>query len=128
MLVIEPMKLKLVFLVFTAMSLLVGCGSLAPNTDASSGINVAGSTEVVGEIAILVDNVPNGVTQTRITGISCKNKLWDPAPSNEAAISVLRQQAAQAGYQSVSLVSTAPLDDPISINCWSAIEAVGIAF
>ena len=122
------MKLKLVFPYLAVVSTLVGCGSLAPNTDASSGINVAGATEVVGEMAILVDNVPNGVTQARITGISCKNKLWDPAPSDEAAISVLRQQAAQAGYQSVSLVSTAPMDDPISINCWSAIEAIGVAF
>lgn len=125
---VEPMKLKFVASYLLTLSILTGCGSLADNTDAPRGINIAGATDVVGEMAILVDSVPNGVTQTRITGISCKNKLWDSAPSDEAAIAVLRQQAAQAGYQSVSLVSTTPLDDPISINCWSAIEAVGIAF
>ena len=116
------------FFLIGSYAIIAGCGSLADNTDASSGINIVGSTQVVGEMASVVDRVPSGVTQTRVSGISCKNKLWDPAPSDEVAIAVLRRQVSAAGFGSVAVISVQPLTDPIAINCWAAIEAVGLAF
>jgi hypothetical protein len=73
-----------------------------------------------------VDAAPESGVQ--VEGISCKNKLWDPSPTNESAIAVMRREAAEAGFNSVHLTSVASAENAIIMNCWTAIRATGTAF
>ena len=64
----------------------------------------------------------------RVEGTSCKNKAWDPAPSEANAVNLMKQQAAARGYNAVHSVKVA--NDPAAItkNCWSALVASGVAY
>lgn len=63
-----------------------------------------------------------------VKGTSCQNKLWDPKPSSERAILLLKRQAKELGFTKVHSVRT--IDDPTAYvkNCWSAILAFGTAY
>lgn len=110
---------------------LAGCGTVAPNSDVGLV-----HTGLEGKI-IVSDNTGVAIVDTgpslndekqRVMGTSCKNKLWDPEPSRENALALMKQQAAARGYNAVHSVKV--FSDPTAIakNCWSAIVASGIAF
>lgn len=100
---------------------------MAPNTDKPQGIYLGGATEISGDYGVKIsENAPKQGAQ--LTGISCKNKLWEPAPTNDAAIGVLKKQAAAAGFNTLYVSSIAPDPNALSKNCWSAIIATGLAF
>lgn len=116
-----------VTLIFACSLALSGCGAMAPNTDKPQGIYLGGATEISGDYGVKIsDNIPEQGAQ--LTGISCKNKLWESAPTNEAAIGVLKKQAAAAGFNSLYVSSVEPDPKALSKNCWSAIIATGLAF
>jgi len=77
----------------------------------------------------IVDAGPamNDVNQ-RVGGTSCKNKMWDPAPSEENAINLMKRQAAERGYNAIHSMKVGPDGAALMKNCWSAIHASGIAF
>lgn len=111
-----------------AMLGLAGCGATVSNTDKPSGVYLAGAPSVAGDFNVrLVEAAPVSGGKP-VSGVSCKNKIWDPAPSNEVAISVMRREAAKAGFDSVYLQEVAPAADALLMNCWAAIEARGLAF
>lgn len=106
---------------------LSGCGATVPNTDKPSGIYLGGASAVTDTGSVkVVDVKPSQGAQ--LTGISCKNKLWEPAPTNEAAINVLKKQAAAAGFDRLYVSSTKPDPNALAKNCWAAIIASGVAF
>ncbi|MBR9837013.1 MAG: hypothetical protein GYB50_03860 [Rhodobacteraceae bacterium] len=80
----------------------------------SSGVAIATSAPAAGGQAV--------------SGVSCKNKIWEPEPTREVAISVLQREAAKAGYDSVYVTEVGPAANALGMNCWAAIEAKGIAF
>ena len=122
----ENLDMPLRFLGFILMLVLSGCGSLAPNTNASAPINIVGTTtQDVGSVAI-VDAAPSSAIA--ISGIDCRNKMWDPVPTAPRAIDALRAQAMQLGKSNVAVRAIEPHPAPISINCWSALVARGLAF
>lgn len=108
---------------------LTGCGALVSNTDAAPGLNLAGAAPVeAGASVEVVEAVPTGVETAELSGISCKNKFWDPPPSDGAAVATLRREVEEAGFDSVVVSRIEPVDNPIVLNCWSAIAAYGTAF
>jgi hypothetical protein len=107
---------------------LAACGSTVSNTDKPTGIYIAGATEVSGDFGVSVSEERPKNGGVEVSGVSCKNKLWEPAPTNEIAISVLKREVSNAGYDSVFITSVGPDPDALIKNCWSAIIAVGIAF
>ncbi|WP_435168342.1 hypothetical protein [Falsirhodobacter sp. 1013] len=119
------MKVRLIAAVVIA-SALTTCGSTAPNTNASDPINLAGSTsQDTSGVQVVQDAPPNAV---EIAGIDCRNKVWSPTPTGARAIEALKSQAKQAGYSKVMVRSLRAVDQPIAINCWSAMEAKGLAY
>lgn len=115
------------FAVFSILGV-AACGSTASNTDKPTGAYIMGATAVTGDFGVsLVEQRPTngGVT---ISGVSCKNKLWEPAPTNEVAISVLQREVRNAGYNAVYVTSVEPDPNALVKNCWAAIIANGIAF
>lgn len=107
---------------------LAACGPLVSNTDKPTGPYLAGAAQVTGNFNVSVsENAPRNGGAT-LTGVSCKNKLWEPAPTNEAAIAVLKREASNAGYDTVFIESVRPDPNALMKNCWSAIIATGQAF
>lgn len=115
-----------------AAALLQACGTAAPNADVNQGF-----TGLSGRTDVVADNAPVTVVTTgpsvqeggrRVFGTSCKNKAWDPAPSEANALALMKQQAASLGYDAVHSVEVRNDSSAILKNCWAAIVAGGIAF
>jgi len=103
------------------------CGPLVENTDKPSGIYLSGAEPVSGSFGVtMAATAPASAVQ--IEGISCKNKIWEQAPTNDAAIAVLKREAGEAGFNTVHLKSVTPASNALVMNCWSAIRATGLAF
>ena len=109
--------------VFFAIS---SCGSYAPNTNASAPVNLEGTHTLDTSGVQVVDYAP--ASAIMMTGIDCRNKTWDPVPTASRAIEVLKAQAKSAGKARVMVRSIDAHPSPLSINCWSAMEARGLAF
>jgi hypothetical protein len=79
-------------------------------------------------VTIVDKGPPLAKEDQRVIGTSCKNKVWDPDPSRENAINLMKRQAADRGYNAIHSVQV--IDDPAAVlkNCWSALIASGIAF
>ena len=107
---------------------LSACGSTVANTDKPSGIYIAGATSVSGDFGVKEATRRPTTGGAIVSGVSCKNKIWDPAPSKEAAISVLKREAKDAGYNTIYIESVTSDPNALLKNCWSAIIAKGIAF
>ena len=121
------MKINSSVSVVIACGILAACGSTAPNTDKPMGAYLGGAEKISGDFGVeTVDTRPS--SGANLTGISCKNKLWEPAPTEAVAISVLKKQASAAGFNAVYINSVEQDPNAISKNCWSAIIATGVAF
>jgi len=121
------MNIKLITIV-PALALLVACGSTVSNTDKPTGLYIAGATDTVGDFGVEVSKTAPANGGFAVSGISCKNKLWDRAPSNSSAISTLKRETKNAGYNQVYIISVKPDPNALIKNCWKAIIANGIAF
>jgi hypothetical protein len=104
------------------------CGALVTNTDKPVGPYVSSEPIVETTVSAKVSANPPSNGGVSVSGISCKNRLWDAAPTNEAAVLVLRREAQKAGFNSVFVQEVQPDEAALAKNCWSAIVARGIAF
>lgn len=122
------MKIKYIAAVGLAAGL-SSCGTVAQNSDIGI-VHVAGRQPIadINSVAILDKGPPLAKEDQRVIGTSCKNKVWDPDPSRENAINLMKRQAADRGYNAVHSVQV--INDPAAVfkNCWSALIASGIAF
>jgi hypothetical protein len=104
------------------------CGPTVSNTDKPASAYIAGAPEVSGDFGVrLADSAPAS-GGSPVSGISCKNKFWEPEPTSDVAVSVLRREASASGYNAVYVQSVGPAANALALNCWAAIEAKGIAF
>lgn len=110
-------------IVMVAALMAAGCGPSVDNTDKSPGANPA-----VGSFGVTMSDERPETGGYPVEGISCKNNLWDPEPTNESAKSVMRREAAKFGYKSAHLLIVEPVKSAYGLNCWAAISAKGIAF
>ena len=63
-----------------------------------------------------------------LSAISCKNKLWDPAPTQEDATDQLRAKAARLGGNGLLHVGCeAPSLTYVIKNCWTWLTCHGTA-
>lgn len=111
--------------------MLSGCGSAAQNSDVGF-VHTGLSTPVIAIGTNAVEIVESGPAASsadqEVTGYSCRNKVWDPSPSRDNAISLMKNQASERGFTAIHSIKV--FDDPFSVakNCWSGIQATGIAF
>jgi hypothetical protein len=112
---------------------LASCGT-APgvNSDVPNGISLGLSPPSVenpaDDVKVFDSGFPPSKPGQKVSGTSCKNKVWDPPPSEENAVALLKRQAAQRGYNAIHSVQIVYDKDAISKNCWAAISATAIAF
>ncbi|MBZ0164611.1 MAG: hypothetical protein K8H74_18095 [Notoacmeibacter sp.] len=124
--------MKQVLVSAVALAVLSGCGTVAPNADVPQGVyfGIGKRAEIAPVDAVVI--VDTGPTVQdggrRVSGTSCKNKFWDPAPSEERAVAMMKQQAAGLGMNAIHSVEIRNEPAAVMINCWSAIVAKGIAF
>lgn len=119
------MQLKLISAI-AFLSVLASCGSYAPNTNASAPVNLSGATaQDTSGVQVVQSAPPNAI---EMSGIDCRNKMWNPTPTGARAIEVLKGQVKQSGYSRVMVRSLSAVKNPIGINCWSAMEATGLAY
>jgi hypothetical protein len=124
---LRRMKLHKLVCVLGLVSL-SACGTTVSNADKPTGVYIAGATEVTGDFGVSISEAQPKNGGVSLSGVSCKNKLWEPAPSNEVAVSVLKRETQKAGYNTVYVSSVEPDPNALAKNCWSAIIAKGIAF
>lgn len=110
---------------------LASCGTTAQNSDVGlvhTGLNGRATIESTGAVEVVETGPGLSATTERVSGHSCRNKMWDPPPSRDNAIALMKQQAQSKGYDAVHSVKV--INDPAAIakNCWSALIATGIAF
>lgn len=61
-------------------------------------------------------------------GTSCKNKAWDPEPTNADALARLKIVAAQKGANAIDDPTYVTAGTSLSMNCWKAISASANAY
>ena len=64
--------------VVLAVCLVSGCGATAPNTDKPTGLYIASSHKVSDEYNVDVASKLPSSGGKQLSGVSCKNKVWDP--------------------------------------------------
>lgn len=113
-----------------AVAIVSGCGTTADNSDVGQGINLAGQTSVADTtpVTIAATGPALGSGGTAVDSYSCKNKMWDPAPSEANATALLKRKAMELGFSSIHSVKIEPDANPIARNCWAGIKASAIAF
>ena len=89
-------EMKTTIVLTMALGALTACGSLAPNTDKPSGVYIGGATQITGDFGVATLD-----TRPQSGGFSCKNKIWEAPPTRDRAISVLKREVRNAGYNSV---------------------------
>ncbi len=81
----------------------------------------------VTEIELVEGPIKGAVVVGGVEGYSCKNKIWDPAPTNAFAGKQLQMQAEKLGANAVSDVKYYKSGTTFQPNCWSSIRATGVA-
>ncbi|MER9443882.1 hypothetical protein NKI79_21345 [Mesorhizobium sp. M0340] len=107
---------------------LAGCGTVAPNTDVPNGIYTGLTPRPTIADDASVSIVSTGPAGVSVSGTSCKNKLWQPAPSEDNAIALMKQDAKAHGMNIVHSMKVENDGSALLKNCWAAITASGIAF
>lgn len=114
-----------------ALSAIVLAGCIGPNSNL--GIADVGSmpAPIVRQAwAVQVtETPPKGATMLGpIDGTSCKNKAWDPLPTEAKALEQLQIKAVALGATGLSGVQYAKGEFSMATNCWASITASAMAY
>lgn len=81
--------------------------------DILAGVRTVSASELQGK---------SFVTLQPLSATSCKNKMWDPDPSNADATNQLKIKAARVNANALSnLYCEAPKGVDLAVNCWTHI-------
>lgn len=109
--------------------LLSGCvGSFAYNTDTRSGphFDATPRKAVAAQSGITI--TPSGPPGLEVSGTSCKNLLWDPAPNRDNAINLMKSDARAKGFNAVHSVREVKRGTSLQTNCWASITYAGVGY
>ncbi|WP_018688716.1 hypothetical protein [Ahrensia kielensis] len=117
-------------IILTGLLVVSGCGTTAQNADVNQGLALkANAVAEVSNVQVFETGPAGTSWRNEVKGVSCKNKLYDPAPSEANALNLMKKQAAERGFNAVHSVTVNNLGAAaVAINCWSALEAKGVAF
>lgn len=109
---------------------LAGCGTVAKNSDV--GLMTIGKAPIeksaaASGVATSETPPPEGAKTIDVSGYSCKSKIWDPSPSKENAIAMMKKDAMDRGASAVYGVVVKRDPASVVVNCWSGIRATGKA-
>jgi len=107
---------------------LSGCGP-SPSLGVVNTSQVAPRLMQEANEVIVYEVVPDGARiVAEIDATSCKNKLWDPDPSQSNAIDQMKVKAAALGANGIAAITFNDAGTSFMSNCWSSITAQGTAF
>lgn len=107
--------------------LLAGCvGAFVPiQTVETTGIRV---TEAAANIPVVsVEKAKTMQELGEVVGYSCKNKLWDPAATTDAATFQVKLAAAQRGAASITALTCSEGSVSLATNCWQSFTCRAVA-
>lgn len=112
----------------STLSLFLG-GCVGPLVPVRTPESTGGSTFEAGFRLRVVDPVEASKMQRLgpVEGYSCKNKIWDPAATAEAATVQLKVSAAQRGATAISNLVCAESGTSLVTNCWQSYKCTGEA-
>jgi len=125
---LSPKQLAIAAIVFPVIGVLSGCvGAFVPIESAECAGAVV--FEAGSQIRV-VDAQETKVLKSLgiVEGYSCKNKLWDPAATADAATLQVKVAAAQRGATAISGTTCAEGGSSLATNCWQSFKCVGEAF
>ena len=108
-------------------SLLTGCvGSFVPiQTVETTGLNVA---ENAGKITIVTEEKAQTMQKVEeVVGYSCKNKLWDPDATTDAATFQVKLMAVQRGATAITGLNCFEGSVSLGTNCWQSFTCKATA-
>ena len=108
--------------------LISGCvGAFVPvQTVESTGIL---TVETAARIAVVPqENLRNRQNVGEVVGHSCKNKLWDPDATTEAALFQTKLAAAQRGASTISNLDCSEGSVSLATNCWQSYVCKATAY
>lgn len=107
-------------MIFAAPLFLTGCvGAFVPvQTVEQTGIHVV---EVASKIPIIsAQNAKAMQGLGEVVGYSCKNKIWDPAATTDAATYQVKIAAAQRGANAITDLRCEEGSVSLLTNCWQS--------
>lgn len=109
---------------------LAACGTTAQNSDVGQGVALGQkSVPAVIDVQITETGPASDNWRAAVAGVSCKNKLWDPDPTEENALNLMKKQAKERGFNAIHSVTVQQESGrALVMNCWSAIRAKGVAY
>lgn len=123
------MRLRLYSSIINSAPLLLsGCvGPLVPvHTDETMGVGVVEAAAKVSEIPSERAKAMQDLGE--VVGYSCKNLLWDPAATPEAATHQLKLVAAQRGATVIAGLTCEEGAVSLAKNCWQSFTCKATAF
>lgn len=81
----------------------------------------------VAVVAIDSSEAANRQNLGSVTGYSCKNKLWDPPATSDAALLQVKIAAAQRGATAISNINCAEGGTSLMTNCWQSFACTATA-
>lgn len=105
----------------------LACGACAGAL--SGATSSAKPPPLLAPVIRITDSIPAGaVAIGEVSGISCKNKVWDPDATEGNAVEILKRRAADAGADGISGVRFSSGAVNLITNCWASVTAVGTAY
>jgi hypothetical protein len=114
-------------LALSSLATLSGCvGPLVPvQTVETTGLEV---TERAAKIAVVSSDQASTMQRLgEVTGYSCKNKLWDPDATIEAATFQAKVAAAQRGATAITSLTCTEGGTSLVTNCWQSFTCQAVA-
>jgi hypothetical protein len=123
------MNFKAAFFLSVFAAVLSGCGAMVPVRDIYS-LPVDARREAM---ALPIHNESQLISRKYsvlnvVEGISCKNKIWDPAATKTDAINQAKYWAKEQGADAImNLQCDAPRGTTTTYNCWESITCTAQA-
>lgn len=113
-------------LTITLVGLSGGCvGPLVDTVDVSPQVEQNLTTRV--PVFMIGQDPPPASLIGPVEATSCKNKVWDPAASQDNALAQLRLKASQLGGTAVANVACGSDGTNLATNCWQSVNCRGTA-
>jgi len=114
-------------MISTALVLLTGCvGTFLPiQTVEQTGIHIV---EAASKIPVVSTEIAKTMQELgEVVGYSCKNKIWNPSATTEAATYQVKVAAAQLGATAITGLKCEEGGVSLATNCWQSYTCKAFA-
>lgn len=124
--VMSVTRRKIAAAILTTSISLSGCGPFVETHQ----VTKEEASRLSGEIKIYQPSELSSLKYTTLQGLeawSCKNKFWEPDPTQSDALVQMRQKASAIGANGIKDLYCSNQGTSVATNCWSSIVCAGTA-